>query len=63
MTITHKFQNSHKNLVKRYELKRYKSILAKRLFVKTENENSFEIHDLIEKGYLEFLSQDIRYKI
>ncbi len=60
MNLIENFLNFHENLEKKHGIKRYKDLLDKRPFVEIENDSSFSsIHDLIDEGYLDFISLDI----
>lgn len=60
MTIIDKFLDFHEKLVKKHDSKRYRSFLDKRSFEEVEADNTYSsIHELIEEGYLEFISLDI----
>ncbi len=60
MNIADKFLEFNEKLVKKYDSKRYSSLLNKRQFEEVEDYIAFSpIHELIEEGYLEFISLDI----
>jgi hypothetical protein len=59
MKLIENFLEFHKVLKKRHEEKRYNDLLKKRPFIEIEDDNSFTIQDLIEEGFLDFISLDI----
>ncbi len=60
MKIIDKFLEFHEKLVKKNDPKRYSSLLKKRPFEEIEDDDTFStIHDLIEEGFLDFISLDI----
>ncbi|MGL1893883.1 MAG: hypothetical protein OCD02_19755 [Spirochaetaceae bacterium] len=64
MTIDDIFINFNKRLIIKYDSKTYSSFLNKNPFEEIEDDGKYScIHELIEEGYLEFISLDVRNAI
>ncbi len=60
MTEIEKFLKFHKEIIKEHDTKGYNSIMEKCSFVEIEENSLFSpIHDLIDAGYINFISLDI----
>lgn len=62
MIIHNKLLAFNKRLIKEYGLETYSLILEKRPFEDVETNDKFSpIHELVEEGFLEFISLDIKH--